>query len=299
MSYLGHTKLRTILPEHDSMNHINNSHYLRYIEQGRIDILNRSSFYDLDKSVSGGDIFTIVSIEAKFLFPLLHSQDIEVRTYFIGFEELNGVFLQDIIQLKSGLTAFSAIVKWVVKDTNGSPKKLNKDVFSEMFEENVEIQEKRIREPLQAFYSDKIGRLEPEANNVFRHRLLSRYYEMDSYKKINNAVIFSYLEDGRWNFLSKSGLLEDDIFSDDTSLTLGTQLVHFKLPIIGNEELTICTEVKEITKASMIFRHILQDKNNIHRVDALCKVISINIKTGRPTAWGERLLSIIGKYYNG
>ncbi len=42
---------------------------------------------------------------------------------------------------------------------------------------------------------------------VFRHRIKVRGSELDSFGHVNNAVYLSYLEDARWDFLEKTGLL--------------------------------------------------------------------------------------------
>jgi len=287
MRYLGATGLYTIYPDLDAFGHVNNVHYPRYIDQGRIEVLQKAGI-DPEKLKERGRRLQLVSIETNFLFPLRHGEEIEVHTYLCGFEGESIEFWQEIIAARNDRCVFSAMVKCQVTDSTGRPINPAADWFGAIEAERLRVPKTKPQERLMREFHKTSANAENIEKKRVQRQLVTRFHEMDTSGSINHAVYFSYFEEGRWAmFLCGDNLVHD--LRGEKGLILGSQLVLYRQPVSGGESLTVNTGIHEVGRASVICRHTLEDVKGAVRAEAIARVISIETRTGRPTAWPDEL----------
>jgi acyl-CoA thioester hydrolase len=111
----------------------------------------------------------------------------------------------------------------------------------------------------------------------FRHLLEIRFRDCDAMRHVNNAVYFTYLEQGRlalWKALVGSRRLEDINFI----------LVHaecdYLVPITLGDEVEVSMRVASLGRSSFAFEYQLVDREN-GRLFATARTVQVMYDYGR------------------
>lgn len=304
MQLIGRIQLQTRLGEEDSFRHINNAHYLRYIEHGRVQLVvqDHNPLADL---MHQGASFIVTRIEANFLFPLSHGRNIEVWTYAMDYHGVRGRFFQEIVDIESGRKAFQGVVQWVVMAANGRPLRVGQETERFIAKKHEKIKPtlsgelhepplfstQKAKENLTRFYHNHINssKIQPNQTGAIRHQMTTRFHELDSYRHVNNAVYFSYFEEARWHSFPYFGFKRDSAWNSRYTVILGSQLLNYRSQLGGQEPIYVETSVVSLSRAATLLHHTLFDKHKRLAADALAQVVFIEASSGKPAPWVEDL----------
>lgn len=98
---------------------------------------------------------------------------------------------------------------------------------------------------------------------LFKHRIpiQVRYADIDMQKHVNNAIILSYIEQGRVKYLNM--LFPDNDFNKNGLIIARTEIDYFE-PVLLSDKIFCCTRIPYIGNKSFVFENIISDeKNNI------------------------------------
>jgi acyl-CoA thioester hydrolase len=95
------------------------------------------------------------------------------------------------------------------------------------------------------------------ADNIRETRLRVRYSETDAQRHVNNATYLSYFEVGRVEWLRAAGLSYKDLEAQGYGFVVVEALVRYRKAAFFDDELTLCTELAKLSRASIRFDYAL------------------------------------------
>lgn len=80
-----------------------------------------------------------------------------------------------------------------------------------------------------------------------------RWRDLDAMNHVNNAVYFTYLEQGRVHYLRELGLVSDDPLG--IGFILADAHCQFRSPLKLGERVTVRVRISELGRSSFVFRY--------------------------------------------
>jgi YbgC/YbaW family acyl-CoA thioester hydrolase len=315
MQYLGSTEIITRNTDLDSFAHVNNAHYIRYLETARYDVLEKI-FDGAENVFSRGYIFMVTAIEAQFIAPLTAPNHITVFTFFSRMEKVRGIFLQEIHDA-DGKVVFRGEVEWAVIKLNNSiaggkgEGKLCRirDFLSDfqkldhhgqiILSKNTNLAAriapgKEKINFLREFYNEKIkkNKIIP-GRRIHSWQAQSRFSELDIMQHINHAVYFSYFEEARWHLFLSMALDLKNHLAQDATFILGGQFISYKKPIWGHEALQINVQICQLRQASCFMHQWITNSKGEWKASGVSKLVFYDRGKKRPVPWDRDIRKVL------
>jgi len=110
---------------------------------------------------------------------------------------------------------------------------------------------------------------------IFSYKVKVRGYELDSYKHLNNAVYFNYLEQARWEIVSETGLYKY-LTENDLMLVVIENHIKYIREAVLFDELEIQTIIKK-ELPYIVFYNLIENTNTKLKIaKASVKTLLIN-----------------------
>jgi YbgC/YbaW family acyl-CoA thioester hydrolase len=107
-----------------------------------------------------------------------------------------------------------------------------------------------------------------------------RWGELDPYHHVNHATYLSYLEHARIASLESIGWGMDEIAATGHQVVVAKIEIHFRLPAMGGDELTVETSIEDLRGASSIWhQRIVRGSDVILEADVTAACTNLE---GRP-----------------
>ena len=268
--------------ECDAYGHLNNTNYLRYMQETAFDA-SAAAGYDHAAYEEMGHIWLVRENEIEYLQPLRHGDTVEVKTWVLDFRRVRSRRVYEFRLAGSEQLAARASTDWVFLDSaTHQPVKIP--------EELIEAYQPEIS-PKQNSSSERFPKTPPQPKGAFTIRRQIAWSDVDPVMHVNNAMYLEYIED--------AGVQVSESFSWPMSRYLEagfcwfasrTRILHLIQTRFG-EDLEITTFLSNIKRASCIRHYIIQraeDKELIARAQILWAFTTI--ATGRPTRIPSALL---------
>ena len=104
--------------ECDGYGHVNNAHYLHYLEYGRHEFLKDAGF-DYAASIAAGYGIYVARIEIDYKKPALYDDELLIKSWPIKKGAVSGILAQEIWRGEDLLV--QAKVTWAFVDSKGAP----------------------------------------------------------------------------------------------------------------------------------------------------------------------------------
>lgn len=260
--------------ELDINQHINNTNYLRYLEEARVSMMRERGLEIKEVHDSPVDMI-LYKYNCFFKKQVYYNEELEVLSTQIQTQKVRGILRQEIYRKEDKSLVFAADAYWAFVSRDKKQIHLASE-FAKRFgsEVNLKLEPYPIEE-LPAFNS---------ANPTKYHltQAVARPYEMDSFFHMNNAVYSAYYELARWNFVKDNFGL--DLYKNaNANSVIYRSLIEYIHPVIGFDELFIYTWVHELTKTRIIYLHEMSDKVGKVRSRAKSEICFLDLKKGTPT----------------
>ncbi len=260
----------TRIYELDRFAHVNNSNYLRFLEEARSKILETVRIPEIQPSEID---FQIKKIDAFFKRQVLSSEELQVISIPVFLKVNEGILRQEIRKVSDNSLCFEADIYWEFLFQNESANS-SKEKFLRLFNPKFEPEVnsfKRVKFPPK-------GKRKRIAKKI---PIQVRPYEIDRTGKLNPSVYSNYFEFGRWKFLESVNALGDIMEKDRVGLILYRSTIEISGEAVMFDQLNLHTRINELSMLKMIFYHELYsgNKNLIARGRAeLCCISS----SGKP-----------------
>lgn len=274
----------TLITRHSELDinqHINNTNYLRYLEEARVSMMRERGIEIKEVHDSRVDI-VLYKYNCFFKKQVYYNEELEVLSTQMQVQKVRGILRQEIYRKEDKSLVFVADAYWAFVAKEKKQIHLASE-FAKKFgsEVNANLTPYPI-ENLPSFHT-----INPPKYHVTQ--AVARPYEMDSFFHMNNAVYSAYYELARWNFVRDNFGLELYINANASSV-IYRSLIEYIHPVVGFDELFIYTWVHELTKTRIIYLHEMSDKLGKVRSRAKSEICFLDSKKGTPVKIPENIL---------
>ena len=124
---------------------------------------------------------------------------------------------------------------------------------------------------------------------IHETKLRVRYAEIDAQGHVNNAVYLSYFEVGRVEWLRAAGLSYRELEEQGYGIVVVEVLAHYRRAAFFDDELTLRTELANLSRASMRFEYEVSRGGEL-LVTGHTRHACVDLATGKPIRVPEVLL---------
>lgn len=266
--------------ELDINQHINNTNYLRYLEEARVSMLRERGLEIKEVHESPVDMI-LYKYNCFFKKQVYYNEELEVRSTQIQTKLVRGILRQEIYRKLDNSLVFAADAYWAFVARDKKHIHLANE-FAKRFGSEVALSISPYEvEDLPSFAS-----VNPRKYHVTQ--AVARPYEMDAFFHMNNAVYSAYYELARWNFVKDNFGL--DLYRNaNANSVIYRSLIEYIYPVVGFDELLIYTWVHDLTKTRIIYLHEMSDKNGKVRSRAKSEICFLHLTKGTPTRVPENI----------
>ena len=125
---------------------------------------------------------------------------------------------------------------------------------------------------------------------IHETRLRVRYAEIDAQGHVNNAVYLSYFEVGRVEWLRAAGLSYRELEERGYGIVVVEVLAHYRRAAFFDDELTLRTELADLSRASMRFEYVVSRDGEL-LVTGHTRHACVDLATGKPIRVPEEVLA--------
>ena len=129
---------------------------------------------------------------------------------------------------------------------------------------------------------------------IHETRLRVRYAEIDAQGHVNNAVYLSYFEVGRVEWLRAAGLSYRELEEQGYGIVVVEVLAHYRRAAFFDDELTLRTELADLSRASMRFEYEVSRDGEL-LVTGHTRHACVDLATGKPIRVPEEVLAAARK----
>ena len=268
--------------ELDINQHINNTNYLRYLEEARVSMM-RERDLEISKVHHSPVDMVLYKYNCYFKQQVYYNEELKVYSTQIQTRKVRGILRQEIRRKVDESLVFIADAYWayVAKDPKARTLALE---FANQFGKEAD-------ETIQPFPVETITACAPTQTHVHTTYATARPYEMDSFFHMNNAVYSAYYELARWTFIRDSFGLE--VFKNaNVNSVIYRSLIEYIQPVLGFDELAIKTWVAELSKTRVIYHHEMSDVQGKVRSRARSEICFIHPQRDIPVKIPQTLLEM-------
>ena len=125
---------------------------------------------------------------------------------------------------------------------------------------------------------------------IHETKLRVRYAEIDAQGHVNNAVYLSYFEVGRVEWLRAAGLSYRELEAQGYGIVVVEVLAHYRRAAFFDDELTLRTELADLSRASMRFEYEVSRDGEL-LVTGHTRHACVDLATGKPIRVPEEVLA--------
>jgi len=184
---LTHTRLfRVRHYECDMYGHLNNSNYVRYMQETAFDA-SAAAGYAMDRYAAMDRYWLIHDTEVEYLSPVRYGDTVEVKTWVVDFRHVRSRRAYELRRAGAEELVARGHTDWVFMNTvTGRPVPIPPELAAAFFPEGV---------PEAPAQRRPFPKAPPPPPGVFKLQKRVEFRDLDPAKHMNNAVYLSYIED--------------------------------------------------------------------------------------------------------
>lgn len=126
----------------------------------------------------------------------------------------------------------------------------------------------------------------------FSHPIEVRYADLDPQRHVNNATLFSYLEQARARYLQRLGLWDGTDF-DAIGIIIAEANLRFLRPIAFGEAVVVETGVTRLGTKSFDFEYLVRRDDGVELATGRTVLVAYDYRNGEsipiPDAWRQAI----------
>ena len=120
-----------------------------------------------------------------------------------------------------------------------------------------------------------------------------RNYHLDGYGHVNNARYLEFLEEARWTFFDRVGLLPQ---LKNIMLVAVRIDIRYRRPAVEGDELSIENTVKALTPRHMVLKQAIRLPSGKNAVEAEITLMGVSAESGRSISIPEPIFTLLKQY---
>jgi acyl-CoA thioester hydrolase len=271
------TYTRTFQVRHyecDSYGHLNNIHYLHYMQEAAFDA-SAAVGYDFQRYKRMGQKWLIRTTEIEYLQPLSYGDTVEVKTWVDDVRRVRSTRSYEFYQAGSPGLVARAWSDWVfIDELTGQPARIPAELAGAFFA--GDLPERFL--PRQTF---PLPPDPPEAAFKMNRRVAWQDIDMEGH--VNNAVYLSYVEDCGFQVIAAHGWPVQRMTAQGFAIILRKHQIEYIQPALLDEELLLTTWASHVKRSSALRYYTIQragDNALLARISTLG--VWIDLSTSKP-----------------
>lgn len=260
--------------ECDAFGHLNNTNYLRFMQETAFDA-SAAAGYDLNRYAEMGRKWHIRHTEIEYLRPLRYGDSVTVKTWVADFRRASSRRVYEFYLAGSPELVAQAHTDWVfINSETGQPVKVPIEMIEAFFPNGIPP----AFPPRQPFPAAP-----PPPPGVFKTRRRVIWQDLDLEKHVNNAVYLAYLEDCGMQVIAAHGWPVQRMIAAGFAIILRKHQIQYLKPALLDDNLELATWAAGI-KRSTATRHYTIRRENTGELLVQVHTLGvwINLATGRP-----------------
>lgn len=272
--------------ECDAYGHVNNSNYLRYMQEAAFDA-SAAAGYDLRRYDEMNRLWLVRENTIDYLAPLRYGDTITVRTWVEDFRRSRSRRAYELTRDGGGEAIARGSTDWVFLDQESlRPARIPAEMMAAFFPEGA---------PDEAPRRSKFPEPPPPPPGVFRQRRRVEWRDIDMAGHVNNAVYLAYADDCGMQISVAYGWPEERMRAEGFGVVARQHRIEYKQPALLDDELEISTYVYNVRKATVTrYYRITRPADGALIAQVQTRYVWVNIETGRPIRVPEAFMDEFG-----
>lgn len=271
------THTRTFRIRHyecDSYGHLNNTNYVRFMQETAFDA-SAAAGYDLNRYNELGTLWLVRGTQIEYLRPLYYNESLEVKTWVSDFRRVSSRRMYEFRLAGTDELVARGHTDWVYLDAASNrlvtvPAEMAAAFFPDGLPESFQP-----REPFPI--------APPPPEGVFKMRRRVEWHDIDMAQHVNNAMYLTYVEECGMQVIAAHGWPVTRMMNAGFAILLRQHQIQYLQPAFLEDELEIATWASNI-KRSTATRHYtitrVSDGALLVQMDTLG--VWVNLESGRP-----------------
>ncbi len=272
--------------ECDALGHVNNTHYLRYMQEAAFDASAAAGF-GMDAYSRLDRLWLTRQTEIEYLSPLRYGDSVMVRTWVADFRRVTSRREYELYRLTVGDSSCTepvarAYTEWAFIDRHsGRPAPIPPEAVRVFLPEGA---------PAHPLARERIAPAPPPPQGVYTMRRHVAWNEIDAAGYVNNPVYLTYAEDCGINAVARFGWSMARMINEGYAIVARRNQVEYLVPAAMDDELEVATWASDVRRVSAMRHYTItrvQDGVLMARVHTLG--VWMNLSTGQPARFPESM----------
>lgn len=266
--------------ECDAYGHVNNTNYLRYMQEAAFDA-SAAAGYPVEAYGAMGSAWYVRGTDIEYLRPVTYGDTVEVTTWVQDFRRATSRRAYELRSVRSGELAARAFTDWVFMDTAANRPARVPDEMIAAFGGDENAPE---REPFPAQPSPSAG--------AYRMRRPVRFRDIDTAGHVNNAVYPDYFEECGIECVAHFGWSVSRMQQQGLGIIYRRAWIEYLQPARYGDELEVAAWLSAVKRATALRHftcHRAGDGAPVARMTALG--VAANLASGTPTRWPADMIT--------
>jgi acyl-CoA thioester hydrolase len=283
---LPHTHTRNFRIRHyecDAFGHLNNTNYLRYMQETAFDA-SAAVGYDRERYNELGHHWLIRETDIEYLKPARYGDTVAVKTWVIDFHRVRSRRAYEFTDQCSGELVARAVTDWVyLKNGSTRPATIPDEITDAFFPEGP---------PTSSPRREKFPVAPPPPPGKFEMNLRVAWQDIDSAQHVNNAVYLSYVEECGMQVIAAHGWPVTRMLNENFAILIRKHQIQYRQPAILDDDLVLSTWVSDVHHSNATRHYLIQRKSDGAQLALVHSLgVWVNLENGRPIRIPKTLLS--------
>ena len=269
--------------ECDALGHVNNAHYLRYMQEAAFDG-SAAAGYGVERYAAMHRLWVARQTEIEYLRALRYGESVIVRTWVHDFRKVTSRRNYEMRLAGTNESVAAGHTEWAFVDAEtGRPALIPMEAVDAYFPEGA---------PPPAALRDRFPAQPTPPEGVYAMRRQVTWDEIDSAGYVNNPVFLTYAENCGINAVACFNWPIKRMMAEGCVIVARKNQVEYLQAAVLDDELEIATWLSNVKRASATRHYTVKrvsDGALVARINTLG--VWMNIKSGLPVRFPHELLS--------
>jgi acyl-CoA thioester hydrolase len=268
--------------ECDALGHVNNAHYLRYMQETAFDA-SAAAGYGMNRYDEMKRLWLARQTEIEYLRPLGYGDSVTVKTWVADFRRVTSRRDYELRLAGSGEPVARAYTDWVFIDSEtGKLAVIPPEAVTAFFPEGM---------PAVPAQRERIPAAPPPPPGLFKVRRRVAWHDIDAAGYVNNPVYLTYIEDCGINAIAAHRWPISRMMAEGCAIVARKHQIEYLQAGVLDDEIEIATWASDVKRASAV-RHYAISRVSDGVLLARVRTLGVwmNLKTGQPTRFPQTLL---------
>ncbi|HEY3290643.1 MAG TPA: acyl-CoA thioesterase [Anaerolineae bacterium] len=269
--------------ECDALGHVNNAHYLRYMQEAAFDG-SAAAGYGIERYAAMHRLWVARQTEIEYLRPLRYGDSVIVKTWIQDFRKVTSRRNYEMRNAATDEPVANAYTEWAFIDsTTGRPAVIPVEAVSAYFPEGA---------PAPAPARERFPVAPPAPAGVVKVRRTVTWDEIDAAWYVNNPVYLTYAEDCGFSAIAAHGWPITRMIDEGCAIVVRKNQVEYLQAAVLNDEIEIATWISDVRRVSARRHYVITRVNDgvvLARIHSLG--VWVNLDTGAPTKFPAQFVA--------